>query len=262
MANAIFSPWSGYILYDAVWSGTAPMTSYALTTFGYVLPDWMVRWSATTVTVTATLAGGARKADLFALPMSNIDAGATKLALTNGAGLNVAITIPVTPTGPYPRLPYTAVCDLRPLASAGTRTSNVWNLVITANSVNVTMGGAIWLGTCVDFTKNFRYGLIQGSQFYNPGPTNSFGTVLRMRAKTRTRWCDIDVPARDAQRDAFMDWADSGEGAGLPSVFWPRPEINDALLGSFPDEISNTWKLVNYSPMAFRFTEWSKGLPL
>src|SRR5262245_46684151 len=126
MASAIFSPFSGFILYDAVYSGTAPSSTYSLATFNFLRPDWRVKWGATTVTVTATL-GGSRKADLFALPISNVDAGATKLSLTNGAGLNVAITVPAVPTGPYGRLPYTTVTDLRPLASSGTRTSNVWN---------------------------------------------------------------------------------------------------------------------------------------
>lgn len=263
MAKAIFSPFAGFILYDAVYSGTAPSSTYALSTFAENRPDRRVKWGATTVTITATLAGGSRKADLFALPISNIDAGATKLSLTNGAGLNVPITVPAVPTGPYGRLPLTTVTDLRGLASAGTRTSNVWNVIITANSVNLTMGAAIWLGTCVDFTANFRPGLVQGSRFFNGGDTNFFGTTNRVRSRARQRFAEFSIPTLNAQRDAVMDWVDSGEGSGLPSILWTDPSVNDALYGSFADEVSNALVVPNYSPIdGLRFTEWSKGIPL
>lgn len=261
MANALYSPHSGYILADAVYTGTAPMATYSLDTFAYIRPNWRVKYDVKTVTVTATL-GASRKAEVLALPMSNIDAGSLVLSLTNGAGLNVAVPVPAVPTGIYGRLPLTTVLDLRGLASTLTRTSNVWNLVITANSVNVTLGAAIWLGTLVEFTANFRPGLIQASKFYNGSETNFYGTENKVRSRARTRFCDLAVPSRDAQRDAFMEWGDAGEGSGLPSLFWPNPSVNDALLGSWPDEFSNTWVIANYSPMEFRFTERSKGIPL
>jgi hypothetical protein len=260
MANAICSPYSGYILYDAVWSGTAPMSTYSLATFTYLRPDWRVRYSVTTATITATL-GASRLADLVVVPMSNL--GPSVLSLTNGSGLNVPVPVPAVPTGPYGRLPLTAVLDLRPLASAGTRTASVWNWVITSNSVNITMGAALWLGSAVNFTANFRPYAVFSEHYYNIPATNEYGSVYRERSRAKTRSMDFGVPARDAQRDQLMEWAGSGEGAGLPSVFWPNPSVNDAFLGTLPDDVSNTWIVSNFSPVdGIRFTELSKGIPL
>jgi len=258
--SAILGPFSGYILWDAVWSGTTPSTGYSVGDFAYMKPGKKVIYGTTTVTVTATLAGGARKADLFAFPMHNIDAGSSKLSLTNGSGLNVVIAVPTQPTGPYGRLPLTTVCDLRTLANAATRTASVWNVVITSNSVSVRLGAGMWLGTAVDFC--FRPRATRGHHFSNGNETSFYQEVNRIRSRTRRRSLQFAVPSLDAQRDQILDAVDSGEGSGLPSVLWPITTVNDGLYGSFGDEVSDTWVRPNYSPMDdLVFTEWSKGIP-
>jgi len=257
--SAILGPFSGYILYDAVWSGTTPSTGYSVGDFAFTKPGKKIIYPATSATVTATL-GASRKADLFAFPMHNIDAGSTKLSLTNSSGLNVQIQVPTQPTGPYGRLPLTTICDLRPLANAATRTSSVWNVVVTSNSVNVRVGAGMWLGTAVDFC--FRPRLIRGHLYSNGTESNFFQEVNRIRSRTRRRSTRFSVPSLDAQRDQILDAIDSGEGSGLPSVLCPISTVNDGLYGSFGDDVSDVWVRPNYSPMDdLVFTEWNKGIP-
>lgn len=261
MANALFSRYSDYILSDATWSGTAPQSTYELATFAYLRPDWRVKYGATTVTITATI-GTPRKADVFALPMHNLDPGTspTIARLTNNNGFAVDLDIPAVPAD---SLPLTAIRDLRNDASASTRTATVWNLVITGNSVNVTLGALIWLGLLNEFTANYRPGFRIGERRFNSTAANAFGTVNRVNYQARERYLEYSVPSRDAQRDALVDWARSGEGSGLPSLFWPDPSVNDALVGSWPDEYASTPLIRNFSPMdGIRFTEWSKGVPI
>ncbi len=260
--SALFSPYSGYILYDAVWSGTTPLTTYSLTQLAYLRPDWQIRFGVVNPTITATLAGGARLADVVAIPMSNLDSGTspTILRLTNSAGLDVTVEMASLPAD---RIPLTTVLDLRGLASAGVRTSNVWNFIINNNSANVILGSALWLGTLSAFTENFRPGITMGEVRHNGTQMNEYGVVNRVRARTRTRFAEFAVPSRYAQRDAFVEWARSGEGSGLPSLFWPLPTVNDCFFGSWTDTYASTYLVHNYSPMDnIRFEEWNKGLPV
>lgn len=260
MARPIVSSAAAYILTGATWStSVTPAAKYDVATCAYLRPDWRIRWAAKTVTVTATLGSSAR-ADVVAIPMSNLDPGSAVLALTNGAGLNVPIPIPTLPAD---RLPLTAVCDLRDLASEGTRTSTTWHFVITANSVDVTLGSCLWLGTAVDLSPGVRPGIQLGEIRFNGLDPNAYGTVNRVRMRTRQRWCAFGVPSTTTDRDALVEWARAGEGSGRPSLFWLDPSVNDAFIGSWPDEYSSSLIVRNFSPMdGLRFTEWSKGLPL
>lgn len=261
MANALFSSYADYILGDATWSSNvAPMTTYSVDTFAEIRPDKRVRWGGKTVTITATL-GAAIRADVVAIPMSNLDPGTspTIFRLTNDQGLDVNPELPVVPSD---HLPLTCVYDFRQALNASTPAS-VWNFIIANNSVDVTLGAALWLGQLREFTANFRPSPIIGEQRLNSGGSNEYGTINRVRSRARIRSFEFSVPSRDAQRDTLIEWARAGEGSGLPSLFWPDPSVNDALLGSWPDEYANTWVIDNFSPMdGIRFTEWSKGIPL
>jgi len=139
----------------------------------------------------------------------------------------------------------------------------VWNWVIANNSVNVTLGAALWLGTLTEFTANFRPEFELGEDRFNSQVTNVYGVENCVRTRARQRWATFSVPSRDAQRDQFFEWARAGEGGGLPSLFWPDPSVNDALLGKWPNTFSSSWVIANYSPMSgVRFTELNKGIPL
>jgi len=260
MANALYSSYADYILGGAAWtSSVAPMASYALATFGYLRPDWLVQWNVKTVTITATISS--KQADIVAVPMSNLSAGTspTILRVTNNQGLDVTVELPTVPAD---GLPLTAVYDFRTAPNASTP-ATVWNFVIANNAVDVILGGALWLGRVHEFTANFRPSPVVSDQRYNGNVPNLYGVVHRMRSRARTRSFEFGVPSRDTQRDALMEWIRAGEGSGLPSIFWPNPAVNDALFGSFDDTYGSVWVVDNFSPMdGLRFTEWSKGTPL
>lgn len=254
--NALFSPYDSYILGGATWSGTTPISSYALSTFGYLRPDWRVKWNVKTLTVTATIGSG-KQADVVAIPMSNLDTGTspTILRLTNNQGLDVVVEIPAVPED---GIPLTAVYDFRLAPNAGTP-ATVWNFIIANNSVDVTLGALLWLGRLTELNPNFRPSPIWSEQQHNTSVPNASGAVNVVEHGTRTRWVDLAVPSRDAQRDQLIAWARAGRGSARPSLFWPDPAVNDALIGSWPDEYANTWVIANFSPMDFRFTEKPKG---
>lgn len=261
MSNALYSPYNGYILHDAVWTGTAPSdSSYKVTDFAFIRPDWRVKFSGTTVTITATTPGPKRLGEVFAFPMHNITPGSpTILHLTTGDGFDHAVPIPAMPSD---GLPLTAILDLRTLGTTGQKTTNVWNAVITTNGANVTLGAAMWVGTLIEFERDFLLGVKLGEKRFNVSSvTNKFGVTNRARARTRERYIDLSVFASAAQYAQFLDWMRAGEGSGLPSLLWPIPAVNDAMLGSYGDAFEATGSELMY-PISFRFTEWSKGEPI
>lgn len=262
MANALFSSYADYILWDAVWSSSvAPITNYSVDTFSEMRPDKRVKFNVKTVTITATKSGSAQRGDVVAVAMSNLDPGTspTILRLTNEQGLDVTIELPVVPAD---GIPLTAVLDFRQAANASTP-ATTWNWIIANNSADVTLGALLWVGQLREFTANFRPEFELGETHFNGGDTNVYGIENTIRYRTRQRWATFSVPTRDAQRDTFFEWARASEGGGLPSLFWPDPSVNDALLGKWPNQFSSRWVIANYSPMdGIQYNEMNKGLPL
>lgn len=248
---SVFSPYDGFTLAGSVYTGTAPMATYDLARFEYARPDWRVKYNVTSVTVTAT--GTSRKADVVAVPMHN----ATAITIANNNGLGAqALTIPAIPSD---GIPLTAVLDLRPLASASTRTATVWTFVFTGPS-NITLGALLWLGTVSEL--EFTVGLVVKEKRFNGGDANFFGIKNRVRARTRERFVELVDPADFTQRAALVSWARAGEGSGLPSLLWTKTNVNDALIGTLRDEYGGPETTNDYAPFSVTFTELNKGLPL
>jgi hypothetical protein len=70
------------------------------------------------------------------------------------------------------------------------------------------------------------------------------------------------VPADNSDRNALIEWARAGEGDGLPSLLWPDLDINDALIGGWPDEYGSEQLAADHAPVDFKFEERGKGIPL
>jgi hypothetical protein len=265
MANAIYQTYADYILAtagvpNAVFTGTAPLNStYSLSDFAFLRPDWRVKFGSGTVTITITLPI-AKRADIFALPMHNLS-GAV-LTLTNGSGLSQAITLA---TLSEDSIPLTTVVDLTigtPVAA--TRTSNVWNLVISGNAVNVTLGGAIWLsGNSRSFNRNFKWGFTESEQHGLAAEhINEYLTAARLGTFSKTRSLTCQTLARDQGVTDFRAWYRANCGRAHPSLLWPDPSVNDAYLGVWQPELSVVRGYPNASDVALKFDELSKGIPL
>jgi hypothetical protein len=109
---------------------------------------------------------------------------------------------------------------------------------------------------------SFTVGLEVKERRFNASDPNFFGVKNRVRARTRERFVEFTVPATFSQRDALVGWARAGEGSGLPSLLWPKTNVNDALVGVWPDEYGGPETTNSYVPFNVVFTELNKGLPL
>lgn len=239
----------------------APLTTYSLATFPYLRPDWRVKWGVKTFTLTWSGVNAGINGEIFILPVSNLDVGAAVATLTNAAGLSQAITIPGLPLD---GIPLTAVVDLSLLAN---RASATWHCVVSGNAVNVTLGAAIALyGPKTTFLNNmsgnnFAWEYPETETHGKPEQKNEYFTRFILDTLTRERSIEVLLRANDAGAPAIKAWHRSSHGGALPSLFWPDPNVNDALLGTLGDlKVLNMSG--NFRPIQLTFTELSKGIPL
>ncbi len=244
-------------------ASVAVSTTYSLSTFTYLRPDWRVKWGVKTVTLTWSGVDATIPGDIFALPISNLDAGAGVATLANTSGVSQAITVPATPLD---RLPLTTIADLSGFTLAQ-RKAGTWTLAISGNSVNVTLGGAIALyGPKTSFLNNmsgdnFAWEYPEKETHAKSEKKNEYGSRFILDLLTRERSIEVLLRANDAGKTAITAWHRSAHGGALPSLFWPDPNVNDALLGTLGDlEVLNMSG--NYRPIKITMTELSKGIPL
>lgn len=247
--NGIFSPYSSNRVWDATVSASvAPLTSYDLDALKSTNPAERVRWGATSVTVTFTLPT-AKAATVFALPASNLQ-GAV-LTLTNGAGLSEAVAIPTMPGN---QIPLTAVLVFAESTSA------TWNLVISGNASNVTLGGGIWIGASEELDRNFRYGWREVEKQPGPEVMNDFGVeyVPYLGGQLREFACTF-IP-RDAELPQITRWFK--DGRRRPMLWWPNPSVNDAYVGRWISDYVAERAHPKQNPVQAQFRELSKGKPV
>lgn len=258
----IYQRYDDWILAGSTVSGTAPLNAtYSLATLLELRPDKRLRFATNSPTVTFTLPTS-RRADFFALPMSNTDAGSSVLTLTNGAGLSQVITVPALQPN---NLPPTAIIDLRiGTPTNATRTSNVWNMVWTSNSVNVTLGGLPWLsGPVRAFDRSFLWNPKESETHAEDEKVNEYGTrnITDLLSSVRQFSCVFGI-ATDTDRAALRAWYQACHGRALPSLFWPDPSINDAYVGTWQKTYGADLTFLNLNNVPLVFDELSKGIPL
>ncbi len=258
MSIAAFSRPDDNILSGATVGGTAPSTTYDLETLLRNDPARRVRFDSGTVTIDFALASALRGDFLF-IPVSNLDAGASVLTLTNDDGLSEAITVPARP--PH-RIPAGIVADLRGVSEAD-RTSDGWHLVISGNSVDVVLGGCVWIGQLRTLERNFSWGNAPQSRFNQAATQNDYGVdyVVNHRTVNETYPVTFDA-ATDADGAALLAWAQATWGGALASVFWPDPAVADALLVRVPPQFEQTLQFLDWRSVAFTFPVLSKGKPV
>ncbi len=244
-------------------ASVAVSATYSLSTFTYLRPDWRVKWGVKTVTLTWSGVNAAINGEIFVLTMHNLDAGAAVATITNADGLSQAITIPATPLD---GLPLTVIVDLSGFTGAQ-KTSTTWNLVISGNSVNVTLGAAIALyGPKTSFLNNmsgdnFAWEYHEKETHAKVEKKNEYLSRFIVDLLARERAIEILMRCNDAGKAAITAWYRATHGGALPSLFWPDPNINDALFGTWGDlDVMNMSG--NYRPIQLTFTELSKGIPL
>ncbi len=255
---AIFARYDDNILLGAAITSTvAPLTSYALTTLALLNPAARVRFGTGTVTITFTIPS--RLGDVFVLPMHNLDPGST-FQLTNGAGFSHAITVPPKLANGFPP---TIVVDLTLLA--GTRTSTVWNLVITGNSVNVILGGCVaiygpkrsLLG--VTATDNFEWGYKERETDLLSETTNEYGSDYTLDYGAVLRQIEVNLTPTDTGITTVRDCFRGSHGRALPSLFWPDPNVVDASFGRWQKTFEATHAAPLTRPVVMVHDERSKG---
>jgi len=241
----------------------APMATYSLATFPYLRPDWRVKWAVKTVTLTWSGVSAAINGEIFVLTVSNLDAGASVATITNADGLSQAITIPAVPLD---GIPLTVIVDLSGFTNAQ-KTSTTWNLVISGNSVNVTLGAAIALyGPKTTFLNNmsgsnFAWDYHEKEHHGQEEKKNVYLSRFILDALTRERSIEFLMRANDAGKAALTAWHRSSHGGALGSLFWPDPNVSDGLFGTLGDlDVQNVCQ--GYRPINMTFTELSKGIPL
>ncbi len=266
---AIFQRYDDDILRDAVWSGTAPSTSYSLATLGSKNPAARVRFGATSATVTATITSA--RGDIFVLPMHNVTPGSsTIIKVTNNNGFDSGfLTVPALQAN---GLPPTLTVDLTGMASAATRTATVWNVVITTNGANVILGGAIAIYTGkTTFTSNAHSnnflwdGYTDRERHYTRETMNEYGTRYLVDYGTASRSVDVQIAATLAGLSEFRDWFRGCHGNGLPGLFWADPSVADSLFGTWQPEFAVQHQphiSQNFHRLSVTFDELAKGQAL
>lgn len=249
MANGVY----GHYLDNKAWNATVtadatPLTNYANQTLVSAIPSARVRYGTGTVTVTLTF-GSAVTADVMALPVSNLQGSV--LALTNGAGLNEAITLPTLPAN---RIPKTAIKEF------ASSSSTVWNLVITGNTEDVILGGGFWLGAKRTLDRNFRYGWREIEEQPGEEQMNDYGVEYVPFYETQIRRvvCDFKLSATGV--DQMKAWHQ--DGRKRPSLFWPDRTINDAYIGRWASGLEMAREFPTFAPLTMTFAELCKGKPV
>lgn len=263
MSPAIFQRASDNILLGAAITSTVPpVSTYDLATLGTLNPAARVIWDVKTVTITFTIA--AALGDILVIPMHNLDAGSSVLTLTNGAGFSHALTIPASQANGFPP---TLVVDLTALS--GTRTSTVWNLVISGNSANVVLGGCVaiygpkrtFAGSAVG--DNFTWDFHERETAYLTETANVYGSVFIQDYETVTRQIEVTInAASETGLAAFRDWFRANHGRVGASLFWPDPAVTDAYLGRWQATFDVTHHHPRFKPFTLVFDELSKGKPV
>ncbi len=239
-------------------SSPAPSTTYSLTTFSYLRPDWRVKFGSGTVTITWAL-GSAKLGDILVIPISNLVTG--HVTLTNTAGLSQAIAVPATLRN---GLPKTIVVDLSALAN---RTASSWSLVISGNPVNVTLGGAVALygpKTALG-DRDFKWGYTVRTTGIVGEKVNDHSARFIVNTRAMEREIVLETLATEADADALQAWFEGNNGRGLPGLLWLRPELEDAYLGIWQptfERVVGSGGVPNTNLIKLTFTELSKGIPL
>lgn len=258
--NAIYQAYDENILLGITPTGTAPSTTYSLSTFLTLNPAMRILYGVTSVVLTWTL-GSPLEGAVLVIPVSNLVGSVA--VLTNGAGLSVPVPIPTMTRN---RIPKTTVLDFSALAN---RTSNVWTLTITTNVSNVVFGGAILIyGPKKEFLDtNFMFGSTERKTAAVQEIENIYLTRYRQVLRTQKRSIMIPRIMSQAEEVKFSDWYDANFGMGYPSLLWPYPATNDAYFGTWMDTYERT--AIDSNPLQGRlygvqltFNELSKGQPV
>jgi hypothetical protein len=256
---------------SAITADHAPSASYSLSTLGSNNPAARVRWGTKTVTITFTLSE-AKRGDVLVIPVTNLDsvASPTILRLTNGAGMDVNVLVPAMPRN---RIPLTLVCDLTLLETDDTiRTSDAWHLVISNNSENVILGGAVLLyGPKTQFsTWDVQWGGTDSKTAQGAEVANEYGTRYRQTYETQVRSVTVTKLATADEADALEGWYDACGGRfGTAGMLWPDLSVNDALFGT-PQATWSKQRIAPNGPLStdviyqiqMTFDELAKGKPV
>lgn len=271
MQPSLHQRYADNILIGATASATpAPMATYTESTLLTHRPADRVRWddpgSPNEYRIRFTLGGGspapAQRADLLVIPCSNIDG---TLTLESDAGMNETITVPtMMPSG----IPRTIAADLTLLeTNASLRTSNAFDLVITGNSVPLTMGGAVLLyGPKREFVdRDWQFGFGRGQQYASVVHDNEYLTDLVVPLRTRRRSLTMSTICTDAEALDFELLVDANFGNGLPGTLWPIPGTYEAYFGRLEGTYTQQIKVEGADDavvFSIVFTEISKGKPV
>lgn len=252
------------ILVDATLvASPAPMTSYDEATLLTHRPSARVRWGVggspgPDVNLRFDLPASAR-ADILVIPVWNADGTVT---LQSDAGMNVTIPLVAIPTN---GLPKTLVVDLRLLdTNASNRTSDGFDLDITGQTVELTIGGAVLLYTAREFPeRDFRWGFTQRSKGNVIEHSNDHGTDLVYALRTINRSIELSTLASEADRTAIEDWFEANFGRGLPGFLWLDPDgRNRASFGRAELVLEQSDTFEEAIEISLTIDELGKGKPL
>lgn len=257
---AIYQTYADNILNGITPTGTAPSTSYSLAWFTRQNPAERIAWGATSATITFTR-GTVAQGDILCIPMHNLSGSV--LSVTNGNSFNSGtLTIPDQRGNGFPE---TLVVDMTGLASDATRTDEVWNIVISGNSRDIVLGGAIAIyGPKRTLTQNIEWGYTEFEQQHVVSHENVYGKRLTYDLQSYSRRVEarFDVVS-NAQRELLRDWFQLDHGSARPSLLWlDTDDATTGYFGTWQDEQSIVHRFRGVNDMAVTFLELSKGVAL
>lgn len=268
LSPPVFQSYAQDILKDAAWTANvAEMTGYSVTSLAYKRPDDRVRWSTGTVTVTATRPGSVpAEGAILVIPMSNLVT--SHVTLTNNSGLSVAIPFPTYATG---EIPDTCVVDLTLLAGLTARTAHTWNLVISGNTSNVTLGAAVLIygprQAFLDRGFEWPYKIeIEAGSF---GVENEAKVIYRQGTDTLRRSIELTAICTKRDADLLEGMFKQNFGDSRPGFLWHDVDVQDGFFGYLQKTFSRTIELRDkthdynsFERVQVLMTEMTKGEPL
>ncbi len=260
MTSVIVARATDDILQGSTVSGTAPLASYDLNTLLTRNPAARVRFVGGTLTITFTLPAPAQ-GDVLVIPVSNLDTGDTVLHLTNDVGLDVAIYIPAARKNGIPR---TVAVDLTALEPTTlTRTSDSWSLEITANSVPVTLGGAVAIFGPKRTLEAMQWGLSLSKQQFADVVVNDYGVTYRTNRATMGRSFDCVASAEPDELADLEDWYDDCAGVVDPGLLWIQRDELEPVYGTWQEAFKAQQAQGSFLyDVTLQFSELSKGKPV
>jgi hypothetical protein len=246
--STLYAKYSDIVTAGATWSVTAGANAaaYPLANVFDLKAHTVAKSTGTTITYRATFAG-AQALEALAF----INTNATAIQVTNGAGLNVAVSIPAIPGDALNLDPWK---DLRGI---GNTSSTTWNFALTGPS-GVALGIPI-LASTIRTMPLLWAGLTEDEQHLGIIHPTDYGVRLKLGLGVRQRVIRGEL-IHETFRTSLLALLRDAQGPLRSFLFILDDAQNDALYVDLTDDVTSVSRLnPRASHVNVVFTEQQKG---